>query len=81
MQFCPDCESILLPKRGSKDLYCKVCEKVIKIKSKSKTKKSIKIDKKIIHKIPIKTKVFTKKSTKSISDEDRRAMEDYYFQR
>jgi DNA-directed RNA polymerase subunit M/transcription elongation factor TFIIS len=81
MEFCPDCEGILLPKKGTKNLYCKVCDKVIKVETKDDPVKSYKIDKKIKHKIPTQKMVYSKSSNKSISDEDRRAMEDFYFER
>ena len=78
MQFCPDCESILLPKRNSKDLFCRVCNKTFKAeKGKADYKMQSKIEK---DRIRAKTAIVEeRRRSKSISDEERRAYEDYFM--
>lgn len=31
MKFCPECGNILLPKKGSTELFCRTCNKIIKV--------------------------------------------------
>ncbi|MBD3351335.1 MAG: hypothetical protein GF364_07590 [Candidatus Lokiarchaeota archaeon] len=79
MEFCPECDSILLPKKGSDELWCRICQKSFKIKKKSSIKKDYRINHKMKHKISGKTAVFVKKEkAKAISSDDRRAFEDYF---
>jgi DNA-directed RNA polymerase subunit M/transcription elongation factor TFIIS len=77
MQFCPECESILLPKRNSNDLFCRVCNKTFKAeKGKADYKMKSKIEK---DRVRSKTAVVeTRSRTQSISEEERRAFEDYF---
>lgn len=79
MEFCPECESVLLPKRGSSnELFCKVCGKVYKM-DKKKNKEEYKIQHVISRGISSKTAVLDKKGHQgSISEDDRRAYEDYF---
>ncbi len=78
MQFCPDCESILLPKRNSNDLFCRVCNKTFKAeKGKADYKMKSKIDK---DRVRSKTAIVESRNrSQSISEDERRAFEDYFI--
>ena len=78
MQFCPECESILLPKRNTNDLFCRVCNKTFKAeKGKADYKMKSKIEK---DRVRSKTAVVeTRSRSQSISEEERRAFEDYFM--
>lgn len=80
VQFCPDCESILLPKRNSTDLFCRVCNKTFKAeKDKADYKMKSQIDRDSKNRIRSKTAVVeTGRHTQSISEDERRAFEDYF---
>ncbi|MHA1730217.1 MAG: hypothetical protein ACTSWY_16020 [Promethearchaeota archaeon] len=77
MKFCPDCESILLPRKKKNELYCKVCDKIFKMdKEKSKTESEYRIQRKMTRDLIPKTAVIHKKEKKhSITEEDRRGFE------
>ena len=75
MKFCPDCESILMPKKNKKELYCRVCDKTFSIKD-EKEKLEYKIGRKITRNLKSKTLVLERKTRKVITEEDRRG---YYF--
>jgi len=77
MQFCPECESILLPKRNSNELYCRVCKKTFKPDGKTDYKMKSKIEK---DRIRSKTAVVEdQRNSRSISEEERRAFEDFFM--
>ena len=80
MEFCPECDGILLPKKGSGELYCRVCEKTFKSKKqKSRIKSEYRIKKKFANRQYSKTAVVENpQNRKKISPEDRRAYEDYF---
>ncbi|MHA1338890.1 MAG: hypothetical protein ACTSRZ_02800 [Promethearchaeota archaeon] len=80
MEFCPECDSVLLPKRGTNELYCRVCKKTYKVeKTKDDLKKEYRINHRVAHKASTKTAIVTKKEiTHSISEDERRAFEDYF---
>lgn len=82
MEFCPECDGILLPKKGSNELYCKVCDKSFKLDSKNKSnlKKEYLIKTQVKNRVGGKTAILEKKNlSKAISDEDRRAFEDFFL--
>ena len=56
MEFCKDCGNILLPKKRSEFLYCKVCDKNFPLKEK-KDKEKIKLYKSATQDKVKKTKV------------------------
>ncbi|MBN2157474.1 MAG: hypothetical protein JW776_15620 [Candidatus Lokiarchaeota archaeon] len=77
MQFCPDCESILLPKRNSNELYCRVCKKTFKVEGNPDYKIKSKIEK---DRVRSKTAIVEeRKHSQAISEEERRAFEDYFM--
>ena len=77
MDFCQDCGGILLPKKGKTELYCRVCDKTFKADKKSA--EDYKIKSKITRSGQAKTAIIDKKiSSTAISDEERRAFEDYF---
>ena len=41
LEFCPDCSNILLPKKRTNELFCKICQKSFPLKEK-KDKEKIK---------------------------------------
>jgi len=78
MEFCPDCDNILIPKKDNPaSLYCKVCEKTIIIKD--KPKEEYKISHKLRH-TAASSNVFVKRKKVVITEEDRRGFEDLYYE-
>ncbi|MHA1111140.1 MAG: hypothetical protein ACTSRE_08555 [Promethearchaeota archaeon] len=77
MMFCPVCESILLPKRNTDELFCRVCDKSFKPdKEQADYKMKSKIEK---DRVRSKTAIVeTRANTQSISDAERKAFEDYF---
>lgn len=76
MQFCEFCESILLPKRNSDEVFCRVCKKTFKTKNKADYKMKSKIEK---DRVRSKTAIVERRAgTQSISEAERRAFEDYF---
>ncbi|MHA1755878.1 MAG: hypothetical protein ACTSU2_09665 [Promethearchaeota archaeon] len=79
MEFCPECDALLIPKKGTDELVCPICKKSYKI-DKNKAKAEYKIghkrnNKKLSSKTPI---LENKVLTKTISEDDRKAFEDYF---
>ena len=78
MQFCSQCEGLLIPKRNTDELYCRICDKSIKIKGKADYKMQ-KLTNNTHQKVRSKTAVIEQRTrSKSISEEERRAFEDYF---
>ena len=77
MMFCPVCESILLPKRNTDELFCRVCNKGFKPKKgQADYKMKSKIEK---DRVRSKTAIVETRSTsQSISNDERKAFEDYF---
>ncbi|WP_457558262.1 hypothetical protein [Candidatus Harpocratesius sp.] len=81
--FCPDCGNILLPKRRTNTLYCRICNKEYPMKDKMQQYKKVdrkgaaikKKEKKQILKTAI---VEETKKKPSISEEERAAFEDLF---
>jgi DNA-directed RNA polymerase subunit M/transcription elongation factor TFIIS len=76
MRFCPECDNILIPKKGK--LYCQACEKFFEL---GKDQKEYKISKKIRHDDREKSSRVLKKNLRnksSISIEDRKAYEEFF---
>ncbi len=79
MQFCDECDSVLLPKKKSKnELWCRICEKSFKIGKKEGKKLDYKIGHKISHTNRAKTAIVEKVVHKTITEGERRAHEDYF---
>ncbi|RLI61807.1 MAG: hypothetical protein DRO88_12590 [Promethearchaeia archaeon] len=84
MEFCPECGNILLPKKRSQELYCKVCNKSFPLKE-IKDKEKIKLYKsasqgkvkksKVKEKLVRRTTVIVEETHKSpsISQDEREA--------
>lgn len=81
MEFCPQCGNILLPKKRSNELYCRVCQESFPIDAK-KDKEKIEQYKKVKknkHKLDekrraLKTPVIEKsEKTKSMTEDEREA--------
>ncbi len=84
MEFCKDCGNILLPKKRSDELYCKICDKSFPLKEK-KDKEKIKhyksVSKDVIKKTKVKKKLALRTSViiedvrkvPSISQDEREA--------
>ena len=78
MEFCPDCDNILIPKKDDpSNLYCKVCDKVIKVKA--KPQQEYRISHKLRHAATT-SNVIVKKKKVVITEEDRRGFEDLYYE-
>ena len=76
MQFCEFCEGLLIPKRNTDELFCRVCNKTFKTKNKADYKMQAKIEK---DRVRSKTAIVeTRAGTQSISEDERRAFEDYF---
>jgi DNA-directed RNA polymerase subunit M/transcription elongation factor TFIIS len=77
MQFCPICEALLIPRRGSTELFCRICNKTFKaVDGQADYKMKSKIEK---DRVRSKTAVVESRShTQSISEDERRAFEDYF---
>ena len=80
MQYCDDCEDLLLPmKKNSDTLICRTCGKTY---MRSEKQYPLKDDYKISHKkkTTIKSKnYFAIKNKRTITEEDRRAFEDLTY--
>ncbi|MHA1584915.1 MAG: hypothetical protein ACTSVU_04785 [Promethearchaeota archaeon] len=79
MKFCPDCGNILLPKKRSHELFCRVCQKTFPMEKEDDSIKIYKKVKKINSKEHEKKRAFrtavivdTKKS-KSMTEDEREA--------
>ena len=80
MEFCKTCGNILLPKRKTNEILCKVCNKSFAMKGKEKkkleqykkvtVKKTVKEDKKRIYRTVV---VVAKSKTKSMTEDEREA--------
>ncbi len=76
MQFCPECEGLLIPKRNTTELFCRVCNKSFKPEGQADYKMKSKIEK---DRVRSKTAIVeTRVYSQSISEEERRAFEDYF---
>ena len=77
MKFCPQCEGLLLPKRNTDELFCRVCNKSFKPeKGQADYKMKSKIEK---DRVRAKTAIVERPAhSQSISEEERRAFEDYF---
>jgi len=80
MEFCPECDGILLPKKGTNELYCRICKKTYKMEDINKNlKNDYKITHKTVHKVSSKTAIMeVKEKTKAISEDERKAFEDFF---
>jgi DNA-directed RNA polymerase subunit M/transcription elongation factor TFIIS len=75
-RFCPECENILIPRKGK--LYCKACDKEFDLNSDEQNE--YKIIKKIKHDDKETAPIVIKEALKSgkISGEDRKAFEEFF---
>lgn len=77
MEFCPDCDNILIPrKEDPSNLFCKVCDKIVKLKN--KPIEEYKISHKLRHSATT-SDVIVKRKKIVITEEDRRGFEDLYY--
>lgn len=81
-EFCPKCDSVLLPKKSKNVLICRVCNQEFPLESKDKSKLSqykVNKAKKLRDKSQFKTAVVEDSNKKNaISQEDREAYEDFF---
>lgn len=76
MQFCPKCDNILIPKKGTDLIFCRACEVDYKLNAKDEYK----IVKKIAHSEAESAPIVVSDSDikKKISDDDRKAYEEFF---
>ena len=76
VQFCPNCNNILIPKKGTDLLFCRACNVEFKLES----KEEYQIIKKIKHNEAESAPIVVNESEvrKKISEDDRKAYEEFF---